>query len=251
MLVRALDVPGSAMGLSEPMLLNDLVGWSRRGAERGRLAEVMADGLGQLARAFEPGEAVVLKPSNVFSSLAPAAMAMVPDARAVLLSAPLAVFLTSVARKGLDGRLWARELLEGLMTDGMVNLGFEPADYLRQTDLQSAAVAWLAQHALFQRLTSRFPDRVRAFNSEKLTQDSASAVAEVAGFLQLPQRNIVDYSTQPALSRDSKSGQPFDGARRRTSYADARKLYADEIDKVVVWAQAVGANAGLAPFPAE
>ena len=33
MLVRALDVPGSAMGISEPVILNDMVGWRRRGAE--------------------------------------------------------------------------------------------------------------------------------------------------------------------------------------------------------------------------
>ena len=43
MLVRALDVPGSAMGISEPVILNDMAGWRRRGAEVPKHAKVMAN----------------------------------------------------------------------------------------------------------------------------------------------------------------------------------------------------------------
>ena len=156
MLVRALDVPGSAMGLSEPVLLNDMIGWRRRGADPRRHADVLRDGIGQLARPHAPGEAVVIKPSNVFNALADQTLTLFPGARALLLYAPLTDFLLSVARKGLWCRLWTRELLEGLLLDGLVDLGFEPRDFFRQSDLQVAAVGWLAQQALFHRLAEKY-----------------------------------------------------------------------------------------------
>lgn len=252
MLVRALDLPGSAMGLSEPVLLNDLVGWRRRGAEPKLLAEVLADSLAQLARPFGGGEAVVIKPSNVFSGLAPAVLAMVSQARAILLAAPLPVFLTSVAGKGLDGRLWVRELLEGFLAEGLLELGFEPRDYLRQTDLQAAAVGWLAQQALFHRLAERFRGRVRGLDSETLTGEPASTVAASAAFLQLPIRPADDYARHPALARNSKSGERFAPGERGAVHGEARRLHGDEIDKVLVWAEAVARAAGIpltAPAP--
>src|SRR5688572_22418978 len=156
MLVRALDVPGSAMGISEPVMLNDMTGWRKRGADVRLHAQVMNDVLGQLARPFGSGEAVVLKPSNVFSGLAMGALHLRPAARALLLYSPIEEFLLSVARKGMWCRLWARELLENLLHDGMVDLGFEPRDYLRQTDLQVAGVGWLAQHHLFHRMAKHY-----------------------------------------------------------------------------------------------
>src|SRR5262245_45198175 len=64
MLVRALDVPGSAMGISEPVILNDMVGWRKRGASVQLHAKVMDDSLAQLSRPWGSGEAVVIKPSN-------------------------------------------------------------------------------------------------------------------------------------------------------------------------------------------
>ena len=249
MLVRALDLPGSAMGLSESVLLNDLVGWRRRGAEPKLLAEVLADSLAQLARPFGESEAVVIKSSNVFSGFAAAALAMVPQARAILLAAPLPVFLTSVAGKGLDGRLWVRELLEGFLADGLVGLGFEPRDYLRQTDLQAAAVGWLAQQALFHRLAERSPSRVRGLDSETLTGEPAATLATAAGFLQLPVREAGKYAGHPALSRNSKSGERFTLGERTVTQEEARRLHGDEINKVLVWAEAVARAAGVPLTP--
>ncbi|HKY81006.1 MAG TPA: hypothetical protein VJM09_05980, partial [Sphingobium sp.] len=135
MLVRALDRSGSAMGISEPVMLNDMAGWRKRGADVRKHAVVMNDVLGQLSRPFGAGEAVVLKPSNVFNGLAMGALHIRPGAKALLLYSPLDEFLLSVARKGLWCRLWARELLEGLLQEGMVDLGFEARDYFRQSDL--------------------------------------------------------------------------------------------------------------------
>ncbi|MDQ3080359.1 MAG: hypothetical protein M3R03_10235 [Pseudomonadota bacterium] len=244
MLLRALDVSGSAMGLSEPVILNDLIGWQRRGADPGRLGAVLDGVLGQLARPFAPGEAVVVKPSNVFNGLAMRTMALRPESRAVLLYSPLPEFLLSVARKGLWCRLWTRELLEGLLQDGLVDLGFEPRDYFRQSDLQVAAVGWLAQQALFGQLARQFGQaRIAALDSETLTKDPSAAVAKAARHLGLP---AASYEAHPAYARNSKSGKNFAAGERQDDQTRTRQAHGDEIDMVVSWANAVAQNAGVA-----
>lgn len=246
MLAHALDRPGSSAGLSEPVVLNDLVGWRRRGADARRHGRVMADALAQLARPHAPGEAVVVKPSNVVNPLAAGMLTLRPDARAVLLHAPLPVFLASVARKGLPCRLWVRELLDGLLQDGAIDLGFSPHDHFRQTDLQVAAVGWLAQHALFRALAERFgPERIATLDSERLAADPARTVAAVVRHLGL--LPVGGDGGARAFAVDSKTGAPFAPDRRARDRESARAAHADEIDKVAGWAAAVADRAGLDP----
>lgn len=250
MLLRALDVSGSAMGLSEPVILNDLVGWKRRGADAGRHGALLDGVLQQLARPFAPGEAVVLKPSNVFNGLAMSTMALRPESRAVLLYSPLPEFLLSVARKGLWCRLWTRELLQNMLQDGLVDLGFEPRDFFRQSDLQVAAVGWLAQQALFGRLAREFgPARVASLDSETLTKRPSATVAKAARHLGLP---AASYEAHPAYLRNSKSGDDFAAGERQNDQMRTRQAHGDEIDMVVTWANAVAKHAGVAtelPYP--
>jgi hypothetical protein len=247
MLVRALDLPGSAMGISEPVTLNDMAGWRKRGAEVRKHAMVMNDLLGQLARPWGQGEAVVIKPSSVFNGLAMGALHLRPAARALLLYAPIEQFLLSVARKGMWCRLWARELLESLLIDGMVDLGFEPRDYLRQTDLQAAGVGWLAQHHLFHRIAARYgPERIATLDSETLTNDPASSVAKVAAHFGLKAQAATDYAGHAAILRNSKSGDAFAHGERQMDQQRARETYGDEIDKVAEWIRVVAERNGIA-----
>ena len=253
MLVRALDVPGSAMGISEPVILNDMAGWRRRGAEVPKHAKVMDDALGQLSRPWGGGEAVIVKPSNIFNGLAMGALALRPQARALLLHAPLEEFLLSVARKGMWCRLWVRELLESLLQEGMVDLGFEPRDYLRQTDLQVAGVGWLAQQMQFHRMAKQFgPERIASLDSETLTGDPASSVAKAAGHFGLSSRDATDYVEHPAILRNSKSGAAFERGERQLDQVRAREVHGDEIEKVAEWIRVVGERRGVSlglPFP--
>ena len=244
---RALDVPGVAMGLKEPVLLNDLVGWQHRGGTAAQIAPVLDAGLALLARPFGPGEAVIVKPSNVTNSLAPGILTMRPAARALLLYAPLRVYLASIARKGMTGRLWVRDLMVKQLRDGLQPFGYSGEELLGQTDLQAAALGWLAQHALFARLVANFGDRVQTADSERLMADPAEAMTRLAvhyGLL-LDAVQIADIVAGPAFTRHSKFGGDFRQADRigeQTAGADA---HADEIDKVIVWAEAVAASAGV------
>lgn len=248
LLTRAFDRPGLAMGLSEPVALNDIVGFRRRKADPRAVARAADAACRLLARPFGGGEMVIVKPSNIVNPLAELLLALQPDAPTLFLYAPLETFLISVARKGLECRLWVRELLEAYLRDGMIELGFSPDEYFRQTDLQIAAVGWLAQHALFARLAAKLgPGRLRTLDANRLAADPAAALAAAAAHygLALAPDALEEIVTGPAFARHSKSGVAFTAADRATEYAAARTAHGEEIDKVMVWAEAVAKAAGI------
>ena len=247
LLARAFDREGMAMGLKEPPILNDITGWRRRGASGRDVAEVMDGTLKLLARPFAQGEATIIKPSNIVNGLIPLTMALRPDAKALLLYAPLRVFLTSVAKKGIDGRLWVRELFLGFRKDGLVHrLGFDDEQFFGQTDLQIAAAGWLAQQALFADLVEKLGTRVRSLDSEALLdkpQEAVLALARLYG-LDLDEQAATEI-VQDVFHRNSKSGEAYDRAAREADYATAATAYGDEIEKVAKWAEAVAGAAGI------
>ena len=245
MLARGFNLPGISMGLKEPVLLNDIVGYRRRGAAPAAVAERLDHAMQMLARPFGTGEVTVVKPSNVFNALVPLALPMRAQSKAVLLYAPLRVFLVSVARKGLWCRLWCRELLEGLITDGIVDLGFEPRDYFRQSDLQVAATGWLAQHRLFHDIAARFgPDRIATLDSEALTGRPQAMVAASASHfgIDIPKALLGNH---PAFATHSKFGGSFDSSDRQAEHAAGAAAHEEEIETVLVWAEAVADAAGI------
>jgi hypothetical protein len=245
MFANGFDLPGLSMGLKEPVLLNDVVGFRRRGAPPVAVAERLGDALDMLARPFGDDSAVVVKPSNIFNALAPASLAMRPTSKAILVYAPLAVFLLSVARKGLWCRLWCRELLEGQITDGIVDLGFEPGDFFRQTDLQVAAVGWLAQQKLFHHITRKFgPERIATLDSERLTANPGKALFAAASHFGLGNHAAAN-DAHPAFGTHSKLGGSFRIEDRHAEYALAQTAHGDEIEKVLIWAEAVAQSANI------
>jgi len=244
MLVRALDVPGVAMGLSEPMILNDVVGFRRRGAAPRDVARLTDAATRLLARPFEPGEAVVIKPSTVVNPLARLLLALRPDAPCIALYAPLETFLLSVARKGLECRLWARELFEGYLQEGFADFGYSGSEVFRQSDLQIAALGWLAQHRQFAALASEFGTRVATLDADRLTENPEAALAAVARHYGLTLDSAA-VAAGPAFTRHSKSGAAYGMEARRIDYTAAREAYGDEIAKVMVWAKVVADNAGI------
>jgi hypothetical protein len=247
LLANAYDREGTASSFKEPMILNDLVGWRHRGGEPARVADVMDSALRLLARPFRDGEASVVKPSNIVNALAPAMLAMRPDAGCILLHAPLRVYLGSIAGKSLWGRLWVRDLLTKLLRDGMIDLGFETEDYFLQTDLQVAAVGWLAQHQHFARLTDRYPGRVRTLDSEVLLARPEEALAATDTLFGLASDGAGRvHIAERVFTRHAKFGGTFNREDRIAGQRAAADVHGDEIDKVIAWAEAVADNAGVA-----
>jgi hypothetical protein len=243
------------MGFSEPLTINDIVGFRRRGADPRAVARMADAAMRLLARPFGAGEAVIVKPSNIINPLAELLMALRPQAKAVFLYAPLETFLISVARKGLHCRLWVRELLEGYIREGFVDLGFTPEDYFRQSDLQVAAVGWLAQHAHFANLVQKLGgQRIGTLDVDQMTADPARAIGAVLAHygLAADAEVIRKIAASPIFARHSKSGAAFTAETRATEYAKAQAAHGEEIGMVLTWAKAVADSAGVnltAPNP--
>lgn len=253
LLAQAFDNPGVSQGLSEPQILNDMVGWRHRGGSAAQIGMVTDGALRLLARPLVPGEAAIIKPSNIVNGLATALMTIRPQARAVLLHAPLRLFLGSIARKGMWGRLWVRELLSRQLAEGLIDLGFEPRDHLLHTDLQAAAVGWLAQHRLFADMARKWPDRVRTIDSETLVARPAETMAALARLFDVALDDArIATVVADIFARDSKSGRAFASGKRASDQSAAEALHADEIEKVTAWAEAVAEAAGVSmqlPLP--
>ncbi len=248
LLARAADQDGIATGLKEPVILNDMIGWSRRGAEPRMLGQVLNSVLKLLAQPFGPGEAVVVKPSNILNSLAPGILHLRPGSQALLLYAPLETYLRSVAKKGMWCRLWVRELLLGQMQDGILPFGFSTQDYLSQTDLQVAASGWLAQHALFAQLIERYgPARVRTLDSATLLGRRQDVLTSLSDHfrLGLSAAQLAAMLGGPAFSTHSKFGTEFTSSDRAAEHRDAAAAHAEEIEKVAIWAERVAEAAGI------
>jgi hypothetical protein len=247
LLANSLGQEGVASTIKEPTILNDLVGWRHRGGEPRKIGEVLDDALTLLARPFSLNEPSIVKPSNVVNGLAEAMLQIRPDSAAILLFAPLRPFLASIASKGMWGRMWVRELLSRQLTDGLIDLGFEPRDYIQLTDLQVAAVGWLAQQQLFAKLTERHSHRIRTLDSELLVQRPVETIAACARLFGISLNNERSAAiAAEVFAKNAKDGSPFAADRRETNRLSATAVHAEEIDKVAIWAEAVASSAGVA-----
>ena len=242
------DQPGLASTFSEPMILNDAVGWRKRGAPPAEVGRLLDDALTLLARPFEGDQAAVLKPSTVVNGLAAAMMRLRPDAKAIVMHAPVEDFVTSIAKKGIDGRAWARELFLNMRREGLVEgMGFTDEQFFGQTDLQIAAIAWLGQQRLFGELVRAFPGRVKALDSDSFLERPDRAIEAGAALFRLEiSEEQLKAAKAGVLTRNSKDRKPFSRGARKAEYRAARKVHDDEIGKVAVWAAAVAEAASIA-----
>jgi hypothetical protein len=195
---------------------------------------------------------VVLKPSNVTNGLAMTMMELRENAHALLLYAPLPDFLASIAKKGLDGRMFVRTLFINQLKDGLVRLGFDQDQLFEQTDLQIAAMGWLVQIQLFTAMVARFGvARVRTLNSDAFLAEPSNSVSKTARLFGLAEDpTIIDkVAGGPAFRTHSKSGADFDAQARADEYARATDAHADEIAKVLAWTRTVAERLGISLDP--
>lgn len=245
LLARAFDLPGAAMGLKEPQILNDAVGLRLREGDPRQVAAALDAALWLLARPLAGGEVAVVKPSNIVNPLIPAIFALRPQARALLLHAPLATYLGSVARKEIEGRAWVRELMWKLIRLGQAQrFGFSEEELYRHSDLQVAALGWLAQQALFADLAAAHGNGLRTLDSETLTSrpvETMTALGKLFG-IDLDAAAVV---AGPAFQRHSKTQSEFGAPDRAAEQAGGLALHAREIAMVVEWTKAVADHAAV------
>lgn len=252
LLTQALDLPGKATSLSEPTILRDMVGYADRGANKERYREVLSRSLQLLARPFEPQEAVIAKPSCVVNRYAESILEISPSSQAVFLHAPIRVFLNSIARKGITGRLWGRELFLGLRSSDKPDLGFSENELFGQTDLQIAGLAWLVQNRIYQTLLAKFGEnRIRSLDSETFLARAAEVLERLGELfrLDITADRAQTIAGGEVFQRHSKFGDQFDAEERKREREAGQSAHADEIDKVAIWVEAVAQGLGIAMHP--
>lgn len=249
LLARMLDIPGSAMALKEPAILDDLAGLRRRGVPKDRLARLLAATLGWLSRPLAEGEITVAKPGNRVNVLIADILDQRPESRALFMYSALPDFLRSVAKRGLWGRRWARGLYLALAPDSSIDPGFDRHEVLQQTDLQIAATAWLMHQAQFAALADRFgPARVRTLDAQTLMtrpDPTLQAVSNHFG-LALSAEMVAEIVSGPVLRRNSKAAdKPFDAANQQSANQRADAAHGEEISMVARWVEAVAAHGAI------
>jgi len=244
LLTHALDREGVAMTLSEPPILTDAVSYRLSGAPRAQADALLDDILSLLARPFGPGEAVIVKMGSVANLLGADILARRPASKALCLHAPLPVYLASVARKGLWGRIWGRKLFGTLRSARMTDLGFNEAEIFEHTDLQIAADAWLILHRVMHAALARSGDRAATIDSESLLTTPDRALTAIARHFDLA-LDVDALVADPLFGRHAKTGEAFDSERRARELRDAHAAYGEEIDVVVTWARQVAGALGI------
>ncbi|MDZ7588859.1 MAG: hypothetical protein U5J78_06905 [Parasphingorhabdus sp.] len=180
-------------------------------------------------------------------------MAMRPDAKALLLHAPIEGYLRSIAKKEMWGRIWVRDVLIGTAKDGYLVGSFSTEELLKLTDLQVAALGWLSQHKLYAQIAEKFgPDRVRIIDSDTFLANQKPVLRRLAQFfdIDLTAGQIDAIITGPAFTTHSKDAVAFDADLRRDEQATLASLHGAEIDMVAKWAIAVAENQEIDLEPA-
>ena len=232
---RLFDLPGIAMSLREPIVLNELASLARRGRN---IMPVLRLVMRLFGRPFYEGEIVVIKPGNTANILIPELMTMMPDARALFMHAPLIDFLGSVARRGMWGRVVYRRLFALLHRDGHLDAGFSDEDIFEQTDLQIAAMAWLNHQAQFAHcLDEPFAERIRTIDAATFLSRRHDVVAAIADHFGISV-DVDALLAGPVFAEHSKElGRSFDFGERERENAENLSVHGEEIAMVAEWAE--------------
>lgn len=240
LLVRALEVEGVSAGLAEPGIIARL-------AEAGEAAQPLLKPVCDLlSRPWAEGEAVFVKPTNHANMLIPALLAARPDASAVLVTSDLPPFLRSVAKRGLMGRRWGRQLYLEMMGYAGMDFGMNPREQFLMTDLQAASLGWFLSQRYFAGLVAGpHGDRLKVLDGDRFDRERAKtlqAVFDLAGLEVEPQRisAIVDG---PRFGSHAKLGGDF--AQPKPEEVSA--MVEEEIAQMQQWTGLIAQQAGLPP----
>lgn len=253
LMLKSLDVPGRTHGLKEPDVLINLANRFIRSDDapnRERLRLVLR----LLARPFEPGERIIVKPSNIANRLAMPMLEERPESRAVLLYSDLRSLLRSILSRGMWGRIWGRRIFQNMRGWTPLDFGYTPEDIVILTDLQALGLGWLMQMHHFGEVARRMGDRVMLVDSADFLSDPASTLIRVARLFELgvDETDIEGIVSGPIFARHSKfSDRDYGTDKRAADQSAAESAHHEELEMVVKWVEAVAAHMGVDLRPAE
>lgn len=252
LLTRALDIPGISMGLKEPAVLASFADyWSNSRRNVGAF-EALSATVDLLSRPLTPGETQVVKPSTIVNHIMPQLLHARQDAKAILLYSSLDSFLRAIARRGVEGRIFARQMFRQFAPVNPLDSGHSDDDAILFSDLQVAAQAWLMQISFMDQITKRFGvDRIRVLDAGTLLADPARTLKQVGAFfdMNLTLERAQQVASSGIFREHAKElGRPFDAAAQKAQYDEAGATHREELLMAKDWARALAirSNAPLA-----
>jgi hypothetical protein len=246
LLAKALDVPGVSAALKEPDVLINLANRLIRSDDpenRQRLDLVLR----LLERPPAAGETLIVKPTNFANRLLEPTITLRPEARAILLYSDVETFIRSLLKRGMWGRINARKLFNQLAGWSPLVSAYSVAEVLEYTDVQIAALAWLAQIHHFDAMARRFGDRLMVLDSADLLEDPSAAVNKAQALLglDLSETDIERIAAGPVFSKHSKfSEREYSAAAREQDHKAVNDAHSEELSMVLQWIKAVAAHFG-------
>jgi hypothetical protein len=242
LLARALDIPCVSMGLKEPGVLSSFADyWSNSRRAAGAL-EALSITLDLLSRPLARGETQIIKPSTTANHIIPQLLHARQDAKAVLLFSSLDTFLRAIARRGLEGRIFARQLFRQFAPVNPLEASVHD-DALLHSDLQIAAQAWLMQASFMEQLAKHFGmNRVRVLESKSVLADPAGTLSHLGAFFDfdLPANTAQAIAESPVFQEHAKElGRPFNAAAQKQQYDDTGRAHREELMMAKNWARAL------------
>jgi hypothetical protein len=253
LLARALDMPDKSLALKEPGVLLDLVNalranpaFKNNGVYRQHADVVLA----LLERRRSPGEAIVIKPTNLASPIAPLVIAR--GSPVLFLHGSLREFLFSLLKKGEEGRAFGRKMFNIFAKDGTPLGAIEPRQAMSLTDLQTAALVWRHQIEEFIGIIASHP-AASSLDYASFIADPAPYLRAAAKALKLDLNETVLAAVVggPVFKTDAKfAASPFTAQTRKAANDDLESRHGAEISMIAAWAEKLRLSRDLkSPLP--
>ena len=223
LLARILHLPPYQVVLKEPLVLRRL-GDARH--ERWPIEDLLEPTLRLLARPWDPGGAVVIKPTHAALNIAVELLDATPQSRGVILTSSLDDFLVSNLKKTSDTQAKVPALAERALQAGAFHSRLPPGALAPPDLLAAAALQWAAQRELCADLMAAVgSQRLRVLDASTLLADVPGVAWQCAQWLRLPvPRDLLAARAGEVSGRNAKAVEAAYDAHRRAS--DVRWLQA-------------------------
>jgi hypothetical protein len=196
-----------------------------------------------LLRAYEPGQAVVIKPYEPSNRLAKTILDRDPNATVTYLITPLKSFLLSVLKLE-ERREWARGRVASAARDASRYGALSGISVDALTTSQAATYIWLFNYSLYRVLKKNDEaGRVTLANGDALVEAPEPTLRAVLGGsgLRVDERQFQAMITAQSVQRYSKdSNRPYDAASRHDHLNELNRCWGAEVDEGMRWAESLG-----------
>jgi hypothetical protein len=237
LLARILHFPRHQVCLKEPLVLRRLGDARYEGQEAGPLVSTTVR---LLARPWDDGASVVIKPTHAALNIAADLLRETPAARAVVLTSTLEDFLVSNLKKTRETQSKIPQLADRALRAVASRLRFPEEAYSPPDLLCVAALQWAAQQELIRDIQEGAgPQRVWILEQGELLADIPRMAEQVVQWLGLrvPQADFAAHAS--AISQHNAKAPEIEyGAEKRQ--AESRmitNMFSQELGRALQWAE--------------